>query len=52
MKLFKIGFEIDTDDNWLDDDVQNMIELSLDPLYHLGDIRIGAISVEEIGDEE
>lgn len=52
MKSFKICFEIDTDDNWLEDEVQNMIELDLDPIYHLGEISIGAIHVEEIEGEK
>ena len=52
MKNFKICFEIDTDDNGLEDEVQDMIEVNLDPIDHLGDISIGARNIEEIEEKE
>ena len=52
MKRFKISFAFETDDTWLNGDVKDMIEVVLDPIYHLGDASVGEINVEEIEVEE
>lgn len=52
MKKFKISFEFETDDDWSEADVEEMIEKVIDPIYHLGDASIGEISIEQIEVEE
>ncbi|WP_167627211.1 hypothetical protein [Aedoeadaptatus pacaensis] len=47
MKKFKISFNFETDDDWLEKDVEEMIERVIDPIYHLGDVSIGELNVEE-----
>lgn len=48
MKKFKISFEFEADDEWSKEDVEEMVEKAIDPIYHLGDASIGEINVEEI----
>ena len=48
MKQFQLTLKIETDDSWVNGDVKDMLEVILDPIYHLGDARIGEINVEEI----
>lgn len=48
MKLFKISFNFEADDNWLSGDVKDMIEVILDPMYHLGDASVSELNVEEV----
>ena len=52
MKQFQITFKIETDDTWVNGDVKDMIEAVLDPVYHLGDVSVGEINVEEVEVEE
>lgn len=54
MKQFKITFNFQTDDNWVNGDVKEMIEKVIDPIYHLGDTSVGEISIEEteVGNDE
>lgn len=52
MKKFKASFEIEPDDDWSKEDVDNMLNTLLEPMYHLGDVFIGRIRVEEIEVEE
>ena len=47
MKEFKISFNFEADDNWLSGDVKDMIEVVLEPIYHLGDASVGELEVEE-----
>ena len=47
-KKFKISFEFEPNDDWSKTDVKEMVEKVIDPIYHLGDARIGEINVEEI----
>lgn len=48
MKLFKISFNFEADDDWSKADVKEMIEKVIDPIYHLGDASVGELDVEEI----
>lgn len=52
MKLFKISFNFDADDDWKVQDVEEMMNTVLDPIYHLGDSLMSDICVEEIEAEE
>lgn len=52
MKKFKISFEFKPCDDWSKADVKEMIEIAIDPIYHLGDASVGEINVEEIEEEE
>ena len=47
MKNFKISFNFETDDDWSEADVKEMIEQIVDPIYHLGDVFVGEVNVEE-----
>ena len=47
MKKFEINFCFETDDDWTKKDVKEMIERAIDPIYHLGDVSIGELNVEE-----
>lgn len=49
MKNFKISFTFEADDDWYEADVKDMIEKIIDPIYHLGDVFVGEVDVEEIG---
>ena len=48
MKKFKICFEFELYDYWTKNDVKEMIEKVIDPIYHLGDSSISEINIEEI----
>lgn len=48
MKKFKIYFEFEPYDYWTKNDVKEMIEKVIDPIYHLGDSSISEINIEEI----
>lgn len=48
MKKFDINFCFETDDDWAERDVKEMIERVIDPIYHLGDVSIGELNVEGI----
>ena len=52
MKLFKISFNFEADDDWSKTDVKEMVEKVIDPIYHLGDASMGEINVEEVEVEE
>lgn len=52
MKQFQLTLKIETDDSWVNGDVKDMLEVILDPIYHLGDINTGEMNVEEIEVEE
>lgn len=52
MKQFKISFNFEPCDEWSKEDVEEMIEKVIDPIYHLGDASVGEISVEQIEVEE
>lgn len=47
MKEFRIALFFETDDDWTEKDVKEMIERVIDPIYHLGDVSIGELKVEE-----
>lgn len=48
MKNFKISFTFEADDDWSKADIKDMIETTIDPIYHLGDVFVGEVSVKEI----
>lgn len=48
MKNFKISFIFETYDDWYESDIKDMIETTIDPIYHLGDVFVGEVSVKEI----
>ena len=52
MKKFKIYFEFEPYDYWTKNDVKEMIEKVIDPIYHLGDSSINEINIEEIEVED
>lgn len=52
MKKFKIHFEFESYDYWTKNDVKEMIEKVIDPIYHLGDSSISEINIEEIEVED
>lgn len=47
MKKFKISFEFEPYDDWSKADVKELVEKVIDPIYHLGDVFVGELSVEE-----
>ena len=48
MKLFKISFNFEADDDWKARDVEEMMNTLLDPISHLGDSTKSDLYVEEI----
>ena len=52
MKLFKISFNFEADDDWKVRDVEEMMNTLLDPISHLGDSTKSDLCVEEIEAEE
>lgn len=52
MKEFKISFNFEVDDDWSEADVKDMVETTIDPMYHLGDSLVGDLNVKEIEVEE
>lgn len=52
MKKFKIYFEFEPYNYWTKNDVKEMIEKVIDPIYHLGDSSISEINIEEIEVED
>ena len=52
MKKFKISFTLEPCDDWLRGDIKNVVETVIDPIYHLGDMSVGEVNVEEIEVEE
>lgn len=52
MKKFKIYFEFEPCDYWTKNDLKEMIEKVIDPIYHLGDSSISEINIEEIEVED
>lgn len=52
MKKFKISFNFEVDDDWSEADVKDMVETTIDPMYHLGDSLVGDLNVKEIEIEE
>ena len=52
MKKFKIYFEFEPYDYWTKNDVKEMFEKVIDPIYHLGDSSISEINIEEIEVED
>lgn len=48
MKKFKISFNLETDDTWVNGDVKDMIEVVLDPVYYSEAFSASELSVEEI----
>ena len=52
MKTFKISFNFEADDTWSEADVKEMVDTVINPIYHLGDVSIGELYVEEIEVEE
>lgn len=51
-KKFKISFEFEPYDDWSKTDVKEMVEQVIGPIYHLGDVSVGEVNVEEIEVEE
>lgn len=50
MKKFEISFVFETyDDDWNNEDVKDMVENVIDPIYHLGDVFVDELNVEQIG---
>lgn len=47
MKKFEINFCFEADDYWTKKAVKEMLERAIDPIYHLGDVFIGELKVEE-----
>lgn len=52
MKKFKISFNLQTDDTWVNGDVKDMIEVVLDPVYYSEGFSASELSVEDIEVEE
>lgn len=52
MKQFQITFKIETDDTWVNEDVKDMIEVVLDPVYYSEAFSASELSVEEMEVEE
>lgn len=52
MRKFEISFIFEADDNWLKEDVKDMVETIIDPIYHLGDSSVSKIIVKKIEVEE
>lgn len=52
MKKFKISFDFKADDDWKTQDVEEMLNTVLDPIYHLGDSFVGKLYVEEVKVDE
>lgn len=49
MKEFKIAFYFEADNDWTETDVEEMVAKLIDPIYHLGDVSISELNVEELG---
>lgn len=52
MKKFKISFNLETDDTWVNGDEKDMIEVVLEPVYGSEGFSASELSVEEIEVEE
>lgn len=52
MKIFKISFNFEADDTWSKADVKGMVDTVMYPIYHLSDVSIGELNIEEIEVEE
>lgn len=52
MKQFKISFTFEPCDEWSKEDVEEMVEKVIDPIYHLGDSLVSSLNVEEMEVEE
>lgn len=52
MKEFKISFNFESDDDWSEADVKEMVDTVIDPIYHLGDSLVSDLNVKEIKVEE
>lgn len=48
MKTFKISFNFQADDDWHTQDVEEMLNTVLDPIYHLGDSFVGNVCIDEV----
>lgn len=48
MKQFQITFKIKTDNTWVSEDIKDMIEVVLDPVYYSEAFSASELSVEEI----
>lgn len=51
MKEFNISFYFATDDDWTETDVEEMVSKLIDPIYHLGDVDVGELIVDLIGED-
>lgn len=51
MKEFRIAFYFETDNDWTETDVENMVAKLIDPMYHLGDVDTSEPIVELIGED-
>lgn len=51
MKEFRIAFYFVTDDNWTETEVEEMVSKLIDPIYHLGDVDVGELIVDLIGED-
>lgn len=51
MKEFRIAFYFETDDDWTETDVEEMVTKLIDPIYHLGDVDVGELIVDLIGED-
>lgn len=51
MKKFNINFCFETYDDWTESDVKEMVERVIDPIYHLGDVDVGELIVDLIGED-
>lgn len=52
MKLFKVSFNFEADDTWVSEDIKDMIEVVLDPVYYSEAFSASELNVEEIEEEE
>lgn len=51
-KKFKISFDFEADDTWSKADVKGMVDTVMYPIYHLSDVSIGELNIEEIEVED
>lgn len=52
MKLFKISFDFETDDTWVNGDLKDMMMVALNDLSHPGFGIMGELDVTEIEVED
>ncbi len=52
MRNFKISFNFEADDDWKAQDIKEMLNTVLDPIYHLGDSFVGNLCIDEVEETE